>query len=95
MLGNPSGQKNTNGFGNCEIARGHVWSVPRISGVNRYIVGMGTDPSENLTEAVSPLFDAAGTPAAAGVVIGPYQLLQFFIQVCEGVQHAHQKTRRG
>jgi len=56
---------------------------------------MGTAPSENLTEAVSPLFDAAGTPAAAGVVIGPYQLLQFFIQVCEGVQHAHQKTRRG
>jgi serine/threonine protein kinase len=37
---------------------------------------MGTDPSENLTEAVSPLFDTAHSPNAPGVVIGPYQLLQ-------------------
>jgi hypothetical protein len=37
---------------------------------------MATDPSENLTEAASPLLDAAGNPAAAGVVIGPYELLQ-------------------
>jgi non-specific serine/threonine protein kinase/serine/threonine-protein kinase len=37
---------------------------------------MGTDAPENLTEAVSPLLDAAGSPTAAGVIIGPYQLLQ-------------------
>jgi eukaryotic-like serine/threonine-protein kinase len=37
---------------------------------------MATDPSENLTEAVSPLFDTAHSPSAPGVVIGPYQLLQ-------------------
>jgi serine/threonine protein kinase len=37
---------------------------------------MGTDPSENLTEAASPLLDVAGTAAAAGVVIGSYELLQ-------------------
>jgi serine/threonine protein kinase len=37
---------------------------------------MGTDPSENLTEAASPILDAARSPAAAGVVIGPYELLQ-------------------
>jgi eukaryotic-like serine/threonine-protein kinase len=37
---------------------------------------MGTDPSENLTEAVSPRFEAAHGSSAAGVVIGPYQLLQ-------------------
>src|SRR5277367_4641866 len=32
--------------------------------------------SDDLTEAVSPLLDAARSPTAAGVVIGPYQLLQ-------------------
>jgi serine/threonine protein kinase len=37
---------------------------------------MESDSSEDLTEAVSPLIDAAGSPTAAGVVIGPYQLLQ-------------------
>ncbi len=37
---------------------------------------MESDASENLTEAVSPLLDAAGSPTAAGVVIGPYHLLQ-------------------
>jgi serine/threonine protein kinase len=40
------------------------------------LVGMGSDPSENLTEAASPLLDGAGSPAASGVVIGPYELLQ-------------------
>jgi hypothetical protein len=33
---------------------------------------MENEASKNLTEAVSPLLDAAGSPAAAGVVIGPY-----------------------
>src|ERR1700733_2840301 len=37
---------------------------------------MGTDPSENLTEAVSPSFDAAHSSSAHGVLIGPYQLLR-------------------
>src|SRR5271156_3219535 len=37
---------------------------------------MESDSSEDLTEAVSPLLDAARSPTAAGVVIGPYQLLQ-------------------
>jgi serine/threonine protein kinase len=37
---------------------------------------MATDPSENLTEAASPLIDASMSAAAAGVVIGPYELLQ-------------------
>jgi eukaryotic-like serine/threonine-protein kinase len=37
---------------------------------------MATDPSENLTEAVSPQLDAAHSPSAVGVFIGPYQLLQ-------------------
>jgi eukaryotic-like serine/threonine-protein kinase len=37
---------------------------------------MGTDPSENLTEAASPPLDAGASPSAAGVAIGPYQLLE-------------------
>jgi serine/threonine protein kinase/TolA-binding protein len=37
---------------------------------------MATDPSENLTEAASPLFDGPMSPAVVGVVIGPYELLQ-------------------
>ena len=37
---------------------------------------MESDASENLTEAVSPQLDAASTSTTAGVVIGPYQLLQ-------------------
>jgi serine/threonine protein kinase len=39
-------------------------------------VAMGTDPSENLTEATSPPFDGPRGPSAPGAVIGPYQLLQ-------------------
>jgi non-specific serine/threonine protein kinase/serine/threonine-protein kinase len=37
---------------------------------------MATDPSENLTEAASPVLDAASNSSTAAVVIGPYQLLQ-------------------
>jgi eukaryotic-like serine/threonine-protein kinase len=37
---------------------------------------MENDASENLTEAASPLLDAAVSNASTGIVIGPYQLLQ-------------------
>jgi serine/threonine protein kinase len=37
---------------------------------------MGTDPSEDLTEAASPLLEADGNSATAGVVIDPYELLR-------------------
>jgi non-specific serine/threonine protein kinase/serine/threonine-protein kinase len=37
---------------------------------------MATDPSENLTEAASPVSNGAGGSAGVSTVIGPYRLLQ-------------------
>ena len=36
---------------------------------------MATEPSEDLTVAAAPLLDSGGSSSAAGVVIGPYELL--------------------
>ena len=60
---------------------------------------MESDASENLTEAVSPQLDAASTSTTAGVVIGPYHLLQLIgeggmgqVWLAEQTQPVHRRV---